>query len=86
MSLLRVMKTIEPTGRISRWRGQIIHVCGILAVNLRDRGMDEKNADVAWRSGLQAQLKEVFSLLRDQCPEVNQVSASHIGARSSTDS
>jgi hypothetical protein len=73
-ALLLVMKTIEPTGRISRWRGQILHVCGILAVNLRDRGMDERSADTAWRSSLQAQLKEIFALLGEQCPDTHKVS------------
>ena len=73
-ALLLVMKTIASTGRISRWRGQIIHVCGILAVNLRDRGMDERSADTAWRSRLQAQLKDVFTLLGEQCPETHEVS------------
>jgi hypothetical protein len=78
-ALVLVMRTIESTDRISRWRGQIIHVCGILAVNLRDRGMDERGTDVAWRSHLQAQLKEVFSLLGEQCPDVRSVSAQGIG-------
>jgi len=67
------MKTIEPTGRISRWRGQILHVCSILAVNLRDRGIND-SADAKWRSDLQAQLKEVFAILGDQCQDLRQVS------------
>lgn len=67
------MKTVETTGRISRWRGQILHVCGILAVNLRDRGMDE-GAEAVWRSDLQAQLKEVFATLGDQCQDLCRVS------------
>jgi len=73
-ALVLVMKTIASTGRISRWRGQITHVCGILAVNLRDRGMEERTADTAWRSRLQAQLKDVFTLLGEQCPETHKVS------------
>ena len=72
-ALKLVMKTIEPTGRISRWRGQILHVCGILAVNLRDRGMDE-GPDAEWRSDLQAQLKEVFAISGDLCQDLDQVS------------
>jgi hypothetical protein len=73
-ALLLVMKTVAPTGRISRWRGQILHVCGILAVNLRDRGMDERSADTAWRSSLQVQLKEIFALLGEHCPDTHKVS------------
>jgi hypothetical protein len=73
-ALVLVMKTIAPTGRVSRWRGQILHVCGILAVNLRDRGMDERSADTAWRSSLKAQLKEIFTLLGELCPETQKVS------------
>ena len=67
------MRTVEPTERISRWRGQILHVCGILAVNLRDRGMDD-SADAKWRSDLQAELKEVFAILGNQCQDLSQVS------------
>jgi hypothetical protein len=73
-ALLLVMKTVAPTGRISRWRGQILHVCGILAVNLRDRGMDERSADTAWRSRLQGHLKDIFALLGELCPETQKVS------------
>jgi hypothetical protein len=68
------MRTMRRTGRVARWRGQILHVCGILAVNLRDRGMDAENADAAWRSGLQDQLKEVFAEFESQCPSVKEVS------------
>jgi hypothetical protein len=64
------MRTVESTGRISRWRGQIVHICSILAVNLRDRGMDEPGKDSIWRTRLQDQLKEVFALLGQQCEEV----------------
>jgi hypothetical protein len=52
----------------------MLHVCGILAVNLRDRGMDERSADIAWRSSLQAQLKDILALLGEQCPETQKVS------------
>jgi hypothetical protein len=79
-ALFLVMRTIAPTGRVSRWRGQIIHVCGILAVNLRDRGMDGRGADTAWRSSLQSQLKDIFALLGEQCPETQKVS--HLANRS----
>jgi hypothetical protein len=67
------MQTVRRTGRVARWRGQILHVCGILAVNLRDRGMDAESADAAWRSRLQDQLKEVFAELEMQCPSVKEV-------------
>lgn len=72
-ALLCVMRTARSTGRIERWRGQILHVCGILAVNLRDRGMDGAGESTEWRSRLQDQLKEVFSELSVQCPALKQV-------------
>jgi hypothetical protein len=75
-ALLCVMRTARSTGRIERWRGQILHVCGILAVNLRDRGMDSAGESTEWRSRLQAQLKEVFEELSIQCPTLQRVSSS----------
>lgn len=70
-ALLCVMRTARSTGRISRWRGQILHVCGILAVTLRDRGLDE--GDDHYKAGLQEQLQEVFGELGSQCDGVLQV-------------
>lgn len=65
------MRTARSTGRIARWRGQILHVCGILAVTLRDRGLDEEND--AYKVDLQKQLKHVFEELASQCESVRKV-------------
>lgn len=70
-ALLCVLCTTRSTGRIARWRGQILHVCGILAVNLRDRGLDD---DEGYKVGLQSKLKEVYAELQLHCPTVQQVS------------
>lgn len=71
-ALLLVMRTVGPTGRLNRWRGQILHVCGILAVNIRDRGIDEQEA--GYVDHLQGLLKGIFAELGRYCSEVSHVS------------
>lgn len=57
-ALLKVLQTVAPTGRASRWRGQILDVVSRLAVQLNERGeapLDDGEFEICWsfRSGLE---------------------------------
>lgn len=74
-ALLKLLVAARDTGRIPRWRGQILDVLSRLWLNLEDRGVEEPSAH---SSRITAQVKDVvisiFKEIERQCPSVRQVS------------
>lgn len=74
-ALLKLLVVARDTGRIPRWRGQILDVLSRLWLNLEDRGVEEPSAR---SSRITAQVKDliisVFKEIERQCPTVRQVS------------
>ncbi|WWC60391.1 uncharacterized protein I303_102963 [Kwoniella dejecticola CBS 10117] len=84
-TLLLVMQTMKKTGRLGRWRGQILNILCRLWVQLKDRrGIvsfpdddDAEEGDDAARghdpeTDIQSLIKRIFAELADQIPSVKE--------------
>ncbi|WVQ78801.1 hypothetical protein IAT38_000892 [Cryptococcus sp. DSM 104549] len=72
-ALLCVMRTVKPTGRISRWRGQILNVLSRLWVQLKERqGLDDDSLASAPAKRVQSLVKNIFDELASQTPSVRE--------------
>lgn len=74
------MRVTAPTGRVPRWRGQILDVLSRLCVHLDEKEKEDAAISRGQRNrgsiygGLRGRVEAVFALLAELCPSVKQVS------------
>ncbi|WRT65774.1 uncharacterized protein IL334_002723 [Kwoniella shivajii] len=76
--LLCVMKTIRETGRIDRWRGEILNILCRLWVQLKERsGLEDEsernNVSIEHENQVKSLVKQIFHELAEQVSSVKQV-------------
>lgn len=84
-ALICVLRCTASTGRVPRWRGQIIDILARLCVQLDEKEKEEiavSNFDQGsgMYTHLRSQIEAVFTLLQDLCPTVASVSSSSLTA------
>ncbi|WWC96841.1 hypothetical protein V866_003716 [Kwoniella sp. B9012] len=74
--LLRVMRTLRKTGRIGRWRGQILNILCRLWVQLKEkRGLEDEDDEINDNKDdieidVRTLIKQIFKELSEQVPSV----------------
>ncbi|WVO18670.1 hypothetical protein L204_106390 [Cryptococcus depauperatus] len=77
-ALLCLMQMTRSTGRISRWRGQMINILARLFVQNQERKGIEDPKEAALLKPIESLIRRVFEELSDQVPSVKQEEFIHL--------
>ncbi|KAK8861646.1 hypothetical protein IAR55_002469 [Kwoniella newhampshirensis] len=73
-ALLCVVRSVRSTGRLDRWRGQILNVLSRLWIQLKEQqGIDDEGGGEEKLEAIRALVRDIFAELARQIPSVQQV-------------